>query len=406
MEELISRQRIGFTLEQAFTCSDELFHRDIDRLISQKWLLVDHISRIPEKGCYFLFEIAGESILIIRADDNTVNAFFNVCRHRGSRICQDREGKKNILVCPYHAWSYGLDGSLRDARLMPADFNKKAYGLHPCHIQVYHGLIFICLSQGSPPDFNSEFAAYDPMLDFHGFEDARIAVKRNYPTAANWKLVVENFIECYHCGPAHPEYCAVHPEDQILAIGAGPGSGPEHAVSKYNDARLAWLEKVKAMGHPSTEIHEDENTANMGHAYRFLINDRNFQSETRDGQLASKKLMGNFKECDGGQTVFSFNPLGYLLASNDHVMMIRFTPRETMLTDVEINWLVHKDAEEVTDYDPENLAWFWDVTTKQDQFIAENNQTGIRSSRYQPGRYSEHEARVVMFLKWYLKQIA
>jgi Rieske 2Fe-2S family protein len=403
---LIAGQRKGFSLEQDFYCSPEVFKRDMERLISRKWLLLDHVSRIPRKGDYFLYEIANDSIIIIREDENTINAFFNVCRHRGSKVCLEPEGNKKLLSCPYHAWTYGRDGALRPPRLMPADFDASLFGLHKCHVRLFHGLIFVCLSKGKSPDFDAEYGDFGPVLGFHGFEDAKIAAKRDYPNAVNWKLVVENFIECYHCATAHPEYCRVHPKDQLLAIGAGPGSGPPEALEKYQAIWDAWKAKAVGLGHPTPDVGRDEESIDMAQLVRLPINSRGFESETKDGKLGCKVLMGKFKECDHGETAFSFNPLGYILASNDFAMMARFTPRDAVNTDVQLSWLVHKDAEEAVDYDPDNLAWLWDVTIKQDKKITENNFAGIMSSRYQPGPYSTQEVRVATFIKWYLRNIS
>ncbi len=405
IDSMIANYQEGYSLEQDFYRSPEVFERDMQRLISQRWLLVDHESRIPNKGDYFLFKIGNESIIIIRESDNQVNALFNVCRHRGSLICLEDEGNKGLLTCPYHAWTYGLDGALRPPRLMSDDFDRSKFNLHKCNVKVMHGLIFVCLSENTPPDFDETYSGFDETLSFHGFKDAKIAVKRDYPNTCNWKLVVENFIECYHCAPAHAEYCAVHPEDQLLALGAGPGSGPPEALEAYQEEWDAWKEKTRALGHPLPEIEQDEQSTHMAQLSRLPINDKNFISETRDGSAASTKMMGNIKECDHGESAIVFNPISYILAFNDFAMMARFTPRDAVNTDVQLSWLVHKDAVEGVDYDPDNLAWVWDVTIKQDKIITENNNSGISSSRYQPGPYSTQESMVVKFINWYIGHI-
>lgn len=405
IDSLIANYKDGYSLEQAFYIAPDIFARDMDRLITQRWLLVDHASRIPNKGDYFLFDIGDESIIIIRQSEEQVNAFFNVCRHRGSRVCLEHEGNKGLLTCPYHAWTYELDGQLRPPRLMPDGFDRSQFGLHKCHVKVFHGFIFVCLSKEAPPDFDEEYSEFSEMLDFHGFADAKIAVKRDYPNQCNWKLVVENFIECYHCAPSHAAYCSVHPEDQLTALGAGPGSGPPEALKKYQPQWDEWTARTKELGHPIPFIDSDENSLDMAQLSRLPINDRNFESETRDGKPASKKLMGKFKQCDQGETAFVFNSIGYVLAMNDFAMMARFTPRDAVNTDVQLSWLVHKDAVEGVDYDPDNLAWVWDVTIKEDKIITEDNNAGILSSRYQPGPYSTQESRVATFIKWYLKGI-
>ena len=405
IDQMIADYRNGYSLEQPFYRSPAVFSRDMERLLSRRWLLVDHEARIPNRGDYFLFDIANESIILMRGADGEINALFNVCRHRGSRICLEQQGNKKLLTCPYHAWTYELDGKLRPPQLMPSDFDRAQHHLHRCHVTVHHGLIFVCLCEDDPPDFADEYACFDEMLEFHGLKDAKIALKRDYPNRCNWKLVVENFLECYHCGPSHPEYCSVHPNDQLLALGAGPGSGPVEAMEKYQPILDEWTAKTLALGHPVPEFERDEYSLDMAQLSRVPINDRNFASETRDGKPACNKLMGKFRQYDNGETALVFNPVSYILAFNDFALMVRFTPRDAVNTDVQFSWLVHKDAEAGKDYDPENLAWVWDVTTLQDKKITEDNNAGIRSGRYRPGPYSLQEKRVAAFVRWYLNGI-
>ena len=164
-----------------------------------------------------------------------------------SRVCLEREGRKSGFVCPYHAWTYNLDGSLRAARLMGDDFKPQDHGLQPCRLRVLNGLMFVSLAAGTE-EFDENARHFRKYLDFHGIEDAKIARRLELPTDANWKLVVENFIECYHCTPAHPEYCSVHSELKLLAAGAGIGSGPGDACRAYETEHKAWLERVEALG--------------------------------------------------------------------------------------------------------------------------------------------------------------
>ena len=143
LKNLIHKQKLNFSLDQEFYVNQDIFDLDIKNIFSKQWVFVGHISRIPNHGDYFLFNIGKESIIIIRDNDNSVHAHYNVCRHRGSQICLENEGNAKVLTCPYHAWSYNLDGSLRGARLMEKGFNKDEWHLHKCHSKIFEGLIFI-----------------------------------------------------------------------------------------------------------------------------------------------------------------------------------------------------------------------------------------------------------------------
>jgi phenylpropionate dioxygenase-like ring-hydroxylating dioxygenase large terminal subunit len=396
---LAANTKSGYSLDRQFYCDDTVFAADMDRVIGRKWLVAGHVDRVRNKGDYFLFKIGAESIIIVRSDESTIGAFYNVCRHRGSLICTKPQGHVARLTCGYHAWSYGLDGALLAARLMPADFSKKDNGLHRCHIRVFHGFIFVNLSDQAPPDFDATFADLDPYLDFHGFAGAKIAYAQSYPTTANWKLIVENFVECYHCAPAHPEFCSMHPPEALIAFGAGPSSGPPEAVEKYLPALKAWEARAAKLGRPLGAVDDGPESSHLRLLLQRTIRE-GYESETEDGKPAST-LMGKRLGFDQGRMYLSFSPFTQLVATNDFAVLFLFTPRGTMHTDVDLFWLVDGNASQV---DVKRMIWGWDETTKQDKEITENNQAGILSKRYQPGRYSEHERRVVTFQRWYLAQ--
>ncbi len=396
---LAADTKIGYSLDQKFYCDDAVFEADMDRVVGRKWLVAGHVDRVRNKGDYFLFKVGSESIIIVRSDAATINAFYNVCRHRGSLICTKPQGHVARLTCGYHAWSYGLDGNLLAARLMPEDFSKQNNGLNRCHVRVFHGFIFINLADGEPVDFDASFGDLAPYLDFHGFADAKIAYSQSYPTTANWKLIVENFVECYHCAPSHPEFCSMHPPEALIAFGAGPSSGPAEAVEKYLPTVKAWEARAAALGRPIGTVDDGPATSHLRLLLQRTIRE-GFETETQDGKPASS-LMGKRLAFDQGRMYLSFSPFTQLVATNDFAVLFLFTPRSTMETDVDLYWLVDGKA---TDVDVKRMIWGWDETTKQDKEITENNQAGILSKHYKPGRYSEHERRVVTFQQWYLAQ--
>ncbi len=401
MRRLAANTRVGYSFDQEFYTADAVFKADMDQVISRKWLVAGHVSRIPNRGDYFLYKIGSEQIIVIRENDTSIRAFFNVCRHRGSTLCSEESGNKKLLVCPYHAWSYGLDGRLIAARLMADDFDKADNGLFACHVRLFHGLIFINMSEDEPEDFDTTFGDMGPILDYHGIADARIAHAGSYPTTANWKLVIENFFECYHCVPSHPEFCSIHGAESIVAVGAGPSSGPADAIASFTPMLKAWEERAAALGRPIGNIDDAPDSSHL-RLMMQRMNKEGWASETQDG-TAPAPLMGKRTQADGGRMHLSFSPFTQIVADDHFAILFQFTPRSALASDVEMIWLVDGRASE-DQVDIDKMIWGYHATTTQDKVITENNQAGIMSSRYRPGRYSEQEGSVLKFQKWYLNQ--
>ena len=400
LKTLIKKQKTNYSLDQEFYVSQHIFDLDVKNIFSKQWVFVGHISRIPNYGDYFLFNIGKESIIIIRDKDNAVHAHYNVCRHRGSQICLENEGNSKVLICPYHAWTYNIDGSLKGARLMDKDFNKNDWHLHKCNSKIFEGLIFINLSE-HPNDFEEFIAPTKKFIEFHGLADAKIAHRQYYPTDGNWKLTLDNFHECYHCQPSHPEYCQVHDKDYIVAYGAGSNTGP--ASEKFDNILTEWNTKVKKMGHVNGEYSETEFNDYSRSAERTPLKEGMF-TETKTGKPISK-LMGNFKDYDCGYTSVGTSPFNSLLMCNDFATLFTFIPISPLYTQVELMWLVHKDAEEGKDYNIEEMKWMWDVTTIADKRIIEDNQKGVLSKKYVPGPLSQMEKGLEKFKSWYLRHL-
>lgn len=401
IDGLIEAQRPGFSLDRAFYEDDEIFRREFARVISRQWIMAAHVSQIPDKGDYLLFDIAGESIIIVRSDADTVHAHFNVCRHRGSRIVLQACGKARTLTCRYHGWSYALDGKLRAAASMPDDFDVAGYSLKPCHVRILESLIFVCLADGDAPEFEATAEGLAPFLQLHGIGSARLAHREIFPVHANWKLVVENYLECYHCKPAHREYCRV----EIKAEKAGDGSPA--ATARYDARYKVWRERVEQLGTMLPDFDTELPTSDrlrdvqFGTAYRAPLREK-FMTGTEDGNPVGP-LMGNFNEYDGGETGLGAGPFSFMLAYNDYATFFQFVPRDAEHSDIICTWLVDPEASKSPQFDLDRLLWLWTVTTRQDKDIIEANAAGIRSSRYEPGPASLLESDVVGFRQWCLR---
>ena len=402
---LIGRRRTGYSLPQPFYTDTDVYRQDVELVFSKLWMLVGHVSQIPAPGDYFLAEIAGESICVIRRNEEKIGAFYNVCRHRGSRICLEQRGTIRAFVCPYHAWSYNLDGSLRAARLMSEDFSKEEMRLHTCHVLVFEGLIFICLSKDYPPEFNSALQEMEPYVIPQKLRSARVIHETVITTNANWKLVVENFWECYHCQPSHPEFMTVHDENWLLAMGAGHGSTiSEQTKADYEREIKAFEDRAQQLDHPFGSF------SRLGVAptefYQVLRSPlaEGCYSETRGGKKAGP-LMGDLSGFDGGMTHINFNPLASLWLCNDHAVAFNFRPQGPISTDVHIMWLVDGGAEPDKDFTVDDVTWMWMTTGLQDKTITENNQSGVNSRHYEPGPYSKMERQLDNFVQWYFARL-
>jgi len=394
LAELIGRQPAGRSLLQEFYSDPAIFARDIEQIHLRQWLCVGHENRIPDPGDYFLYELAGESLIIVRGRDQTVRALVNVCRHRGSHVCYEKEGNAKVLVCPYHAWSYELDGRLRSARQMDEDIEASDYSLATAQVAIVEGLIFVCFAE-DPPALTDARDVLSTSLRRYGWANARVAHRERYAVDANWKLVVENYLECYHCGPAHPEFSRHHATDTW-------------ADPKTKKLREAMWERSRAMGieirnisHWPNPISPDEESAEAYHDCTYPGS----VTGSQDGQGLAP-LMGDFTDYEGGFSYVDVGPTSFFLAYSDHGVMYLFTPRDAQKTEMEVIWLVDKDAREGVDYDRVKLTWMWDVTSIADKRIIDYNQKGVNSRFYRPGPYNEMEYLTRGFTEWYLGKIA
>jgi phenylpropionate dioxygenase-like ring-hydroxylating dioxygenase large terminal subunit len=389
---LLAQQPADCSLLQPFYGDAEIFARDLERVLFRHWLCAGHVSQAAEPGDYFLAEMAAESVIVLRGDDGALRGFANVCRHRGSRICSAPVGNARFLVCPYHGWTYGRDGALLAARHMAADFDAAAHGLKPVHLRVIEGLVFVSLAP-TPLGLDHVEATLRACYGPYGWAEARIAHRELYPIAANWKLAVENYLECYHCAPSHPEYSRLHALEQ-----------PPARIAALN-ARLA--ARSAALGIEIGE-HDHWTPGDAGEeavfGFRYPLYD-GVATGSADGRAVAP-LMGRFADYDGGATSVHLGPASFLLAYPDHGVIYRFIARTSTTSEMEVIWLVRGDAREGADYDPARLTWLWTVTSEADKRIIEENQLGVRSRYYEPGPYAPMEYNTRRYIAWYLREIA
>lgn len=388
--QLIDSQPEGFSLQQVFYQDAGIYRREIDRLFMTSWLYAGHLSQIPETGDYFLYELDNESVIIVRSGENNVKALLNLCRHRGSRICMEASGNRNLLVCPYHGWTYQLDGTLRGANYAPPDFNRSEYSLKQVKLEVLHGMIFINFA-GKPASFKPVRRDLNDCLLPYKLEQAKVAHRQSYSIQANWKLAVENYCECYHCIPAHPEYAEGHGR-----------SLPDEEVTSLLEQVMDRAKQVGLTGHCVDKSWLDSGVVGTDRGFDRYPLFKGFVTGSRDGKPVAP-LLGDIRGYDGGATDIQIGPFTFFLAYCDHVVVYHFRPLSVTESACDITWLVNDRAEEGKDYDRDALTWLWDITTIADKRIIENNQKGINSAFYRPGPYTGMESFTRSFIDWYLQ---
>ncbi len=336
--------------------SPEIFDREIERIMGEQWHYIAHVSDIPEPGDYFVENYAGESIVVVRGRDGVVRAFLNTCRHRGFALCQNERGNTRRFTCPYHQWTYGLDGRLVAAPDMPDGevIDYDSWGLHRVQTETWEGLVFICLGESEKPAIGALIEQYSPELRLAQPARWKKAAERRYPIAANWKVLLENFLECYHCKATHPELCSAMDLDGMY------GDILQRPVGEYAGGMVP----LKA----------------------------GLMTQSMDGKLVSRPL-GQFEGMDNPPpnwgAGFQITPvLTRIIAHVDHALIFSIRPIDVGNVEWVARWFVNADAVEGVDYSLERLMEVWLATNEQDLSLCIGTYQGIRSRRYVPGPLS------------------
>jgi phenylpropionate dioxygenase-like ring-hydroxylating dioxygenase large terminal subunit len=320
------------------------FALEVERFWKPGWRFVCHESEIATRGQFVRFDLAGDSVIVIRGEDGAVHGLHNVCRHRGSPVVADESGVcRGRLVCPYHGWSYDLDGTVRTTPKMQDDFDRTGWNLKRAWVEVWNGMVFVSLARQAPESIAARLAG----ADFSGYDlgHLKIAWERRYVVEANWKLAWENGLECYHCGLNHPELCKVVPiEDYGDQLNAREVAEYDYIPDRPN---LPGVERRRG-----------------GRALRR-------EDSPATGSTALQWHLGAFE----------------MFAGADAVYVACFRALGPTTTDIRALTLVHEDAVEGVDY-TDAAFHISEVTREEDNALVEVVQRGIRSSAFEPGPFN------------------
>ncbi len=352
------------TLPGKYYYDPAIYELELEKIFSRMWVCVGRAETIPSRpGAYQLVTIGRESVIVVRSRDGILQAFLNVCRHRGARLCSQATGQlKGSIQCRYHAWTYGLDGRLIGAPNIMNDeqFDRTAFGLLPVALAIWEGFIWLNLSDNPPPVVTQldpviiqRFGSYE-RFDRYGIGELKIGKSISYEVQANWKLLLENFMECYHCGPMHPELCDLLPDFR---------SGKTYA---YGDA--------------ATYASDAEAFTITGKASRPPL--KGLQPEDLRlyyGEVLLPNILINLLD--------------------DHVVVHTIWPEATDRSRVVCDWLFDADVITMPNFDPMDAVELFDIVNKQDWEVCEMAQQGMASKAYRSGG-------VYVPSEWHIRELA
>jgi Rieske 2Fe-2S family protein len=403
--ELIRFRQPGHGMPGELFGRQDVFETDVDVFFHKHWILVGVTADVPEAGDVSTVDIGRASIIIVRDDEENIRTYRNVCRHRGARLKEAGKSTVGMLVCPYHQWTYNLDGSLRHATHMGKDFDATCRSLFPAHTKVVGTHIFVCLSEEAPADIAKLEETMVPRFSPYKLQNTKVAFEQEIVENGNWKLVMENNRECYHCAATHPELTASFlPED----FGFCPENLSEESLlaleeyKKRNAACQVSWERDGFLASPVEWLGEDAVTQ---FRTQQLVIAGNGESQTLDTKVACTQLLGGLQRRDLGDThLWTHNSWTHVMS--DHAVIAYIIPLASDRTLVRTKWLVHAEAVEGVDYNVSDLTAVWTATNMQDKHLVEITHEGTQDPAYQPGVFSPFtETYVEQFSRWYAARL-
>ncbi|MDJ0655841.1 MAG: aromatic ring-hydroxylating dioxygenase subunit alpha [Xanthomonadales bacterium] len=342
-----------------------VFAREEQQIFGKDWLCVGHVSRLASPGDFFLVNLGRESVILAADKQGTPHAFYNVCRHRGTRVVNDASGSCRLFRCPYHDWAYGLDGRLMSAPNMEEtpNFRREDFPLREVRLELWNGFLFINLD----PDALPMSAVYDdfPDLSYLNLHRLQRVGYHHYDVDANWKLICENYNECYHCALAHPQLHRISVDREYPDL--------NHVGKHFTGGPMAIRQ--------------------------------GFNTMTTSGVTDRAPLPG-WKDSDKDMVMyFNLYPNLLLSIAPDYLLTHYIWPTGPETVYIETEWFCATEQIEQPGFDPRDAIEFWDTTNRQDWGLCENALRGLRSTGHRPGPYQSWETCVHDFDRWYVRRV-
>lgn len=404
--DLVTARAPGHGMPGALFGREDIFDTDLDIFFGKHWIVVGVTADVAEPGDVSVLDIGKSSIILLRDDDENIRAFRNVCRHRGARLKDQGKSTVGLLVCPYHQWTYDLDGSLKHAAHMGKSFDSQCRSLRPVHVKVVGALIFVCLSDEPPADIALLESHMTPRFAQYDLAHAKIAHEAQLIENGNWKLVIENNRECYHCAGTHPELTASFLPEDFGVCTDGLSEESLRALDEYHARNASAKRDWEADGFICDAVeHLEEDAITQFRSQRLAIAGHG-ESQTLSTQVACTRLFGDLTRRDlGDMHLWTHNSWTHVMS--DHAVVSWIVPLAPDKTLVRSRWLVHPDAVEGRDYHLDTLTEVWKATNLQDANLVAITHRGTQDPAYAPGPFSAFtETYVDQFSRWYAARLA
>ncbi|NCF38236.1 MAG: Rieske 2Fe-2S domain-containing protein [Gammaproteobacteria bacterium] len=372
-EDFDGLERAEASLPASWYFDREHYEKELERIFYRDWLYVCHASAIAEARCFRRFDIGRQSIVLVRDYDGTLRGFHNSCRHRGSALCTEAEGrlKGKLIVCPYHQWSYGLDGRLvaTSSHAEAADFDRADFPLFEIAVREWRGGVFVSLAD-EPTDFKDGIVRGNDRIENWPMAGLVVGHRWHKTMACNWKIFWENFNECLHCPNLHPELC-----DLVPIYG--------RRISYFRDE-------------PNWTLHRDDNDPK----YRGGLRD-GAETWSLSGRSSGVRFDGlSNEEIARGQSYFVSLPSVFIAAHVDYMRTVRILPLGPEETALEVEWLFPPESLDADNFDLDDITKFAKLVMLQDAEASELNQRGLLALPFEQGVLMPEEHYVKAFQDW------
>jgi len=356
------------SLPRKYLHDDKVYREEWEHIFSHSWLCVGRAEDLPEVGSFVLRDIGDESIISVRGSDHQIRSFYNVCRHRGSRVLEESSGKVASIKCPYHSWTYSIEGGLIGAPHTDdlTNFNKKSYSLLPIKCETWGGFVFVNFDDHAPPVKEHLKPLVQKFANLP-LDTLKRGGRIEYDVAANWKIICENYSECYHCPTIHPELNKI-----------------TYYRTSYNFAFLMDEESKGAISGGWMELSDG------------------VDSMTLTGKTKRPPIKGTAKEDMRRIYYFLVFPSMFFSLHQDYLLVHTVHPRDPTHSKVVCEWYFEPETMARPDFDPNDAIKMWDLINRQDWHVCELTQKGVKSRAFAPGRYTSLEGTVHDFDEYIL----